>query len=85
MPTPPNAVTFRLHELMAERTPPVSQRELARVSYVSYPTINAIVHNQTTRVDLGTLDKLSDALTKLLKRHVEPGELLAKPRGRRRS
>ena len=51
----------------------MSQSELSRRSGVSLTTINAMVNNKTTRVDLETLDKLCKVLNcapgALLKRH----------------
>lgn len=68
---------FRLLELLKAHE--VSQRELERLSGVSLVTINAIANNRTTRVDLATLDAISEAL------HVEPGELLERePKPKRR-
>lgn len=74
------AVRFRLHELLEQRDPPMSQSELARRSTVSLVTINAIANNRTRQVSLETLDKLCAAL------EVDPGELLEREtpkRGRR--
>jgi DNA-binding Xre family transcriptional regulator len=71
-------VRFRLRELLAAHDPPMSQGELARRSEVSLVTVNAIVNNRTTRVDLATLD----ALCRVLK--VEPGALLERVSGKGR-
>src|SRR3954447_16497022 len=76
MQTSPMPVTFRLHELLAERSPAIGQSELARKAKVSFVTVNAIANNRTKRVDLETLDKLCGALAKMLGRRVAPGELL---------
>ncbi len=62
------AARFRLRELLEEKG--MSQSELARRSGVSFQTVNGMVGNRTTRVDLSTLDALSKALG------VEPGDLL---------
>jgi putative transcriptional regulator len=62
------AVQFRLAAVLEAAE--MSQRELAKHSGVSLVTVNAIANNNTTRVDLATLDKLCAALD------VEPGELL---------
>jgi DNA-binding Xre family transcriptional regulator len=71
------AVHFRLKELLEERTPPMSQSELARQSGVSIVTINAIANNRTRQVQLDTLDAIAGVLG------VEPGELLERE-GKRR-
>lgn len=80
-------VRFRLHEVLADATPPLSQSELSRRSGVSLTTINAMVLNKTKQVSLATLDSLCDALGDALQRRVEPGELLEREpepkRGRR--
>ena len=52
----------------------MSQSELSRRSGVSLTTINAMVNNKTTRVDLATLDKLCRVLD------VDPGDLLKRRR-----
>ena len=70
------AVRFRLKELLEEAG--MSQSELARRSGVSYPTVNGMVGNGTTRVDLATLDAISKALG------CEPGDLLERERKRSR-
>lgn len=78
------AVRFRLGELLAElkeSDAEVSQSELSRRSGVSLTTINAMVNNKTTRVDLATIDALCGALD------VTPGDLLQRdvpPAPRRR-
>ena len=76
----PVPLRFRLRELLEEKG--VSQSELARLSGVSFTTINRMAANHTAQVSLGTLDKLSDALG------VGPGELFEREgqprlRGRR--
>jgi DNA-binding Xre family transcriptional regulator len=63
-------VRFRLSEVLAARSEPMSQSELSRRSGVSMTTINAMALNKTKQVSLATLDALSAAL------EVEPGELL---------
>lgn len=67
---------FRLAEILAVCG--MSQRELARLSGVSFVTVNAIHGNRTTRVDLATLDKLAAVLG------VQPGELIVKAPKRRK-
>ena len=76
-------VRFRLDELLSERQPPIGQSELARESGVSFATINGIANNRTGQVSLETLDKLSSALSRLLKRKVEPGELVERARDKK--
>ena len=71
------AVHFRLKELLEERTPPMSQSELARQSGVSIVTINAIANNRTRQVQLDTLDAIAGVLG------VEPGELLEREPAKR--
>ena len=68
---------FRLQELLDAQDPPISQRELARRSGVSGVTINAMANNNTTRVDLSTLDAIAEALG------IEPGELFMREPARR--
>jgi DNA-binding Xre family transcriptional regulator len=63
---------FRLRDVMEGRPAPPNLSELARASGVSYPTVRAIYHNATTRVDLATLDALAQALG------CEPGQLIGK-------
>lgn len=67
---------FRLKELLEEKG--MSQSELARRSGVSFPTVNGMVGNRTTRVDLSTLDALSKVLG------CEPGDLLERDPRRRK-
>ena len=69
---------FRLQEILDSQKPPVSQRELARLSGVSLVTINAICVNRTRQVALDTLDKIAGALG------VEVGELLVRDKKRGR-
>lgn len=71
-------VRFRLHEVLAERQPPMSQSELSRRSGVSLTTINAMMLNKTKQVSLATLDALCSAL------EIEPGALLAREGKRRK-
>lgn len=71
-------VRFRLHEVLAEREPAMSQSELSRRSGVSMTTINSIALNKTKQVSLATLDALCGALG------VEPGELLEREGKRKR-
>ncbi len=68
---------FRLKELLEAAG--MSQSELVRRAKVSYPTVNGMVGNRTTRVDLSTLDALSKVLG------CEPGDLLEREpkKGRR--
>jgi DNA-binding Xre family transcriptional regulator len=65
---------FRLQEILDSQTPPLSQRELARLSGVSLVTINAIANNRTRQVALDTLDKIAAALG------VDAGDLLVRDR-----
>ena len=66
---------FRLKDELRKQDPPMSQRELARRSGVSLVTVNLIANNETTRVDLATLDAFAKVLG------CEPGQLLeTKPR-----
>ena len=72
------AVMFRLHELLKKAG--MSQGELSRRSDLSMSTVNRIATNKTERVDLATLDKMSEVLG------CEPGDLLKREgkRGKRR-
>lgn len=70
------AARFRLKDLLEEKG--MSQSELARRSGVSFQTVNALVGNRTTRVDLSTLDAISRVLG------CEPGELLEREPKRKR-
>ena len=73
------AVQFRLDKLLEERKKtgdPITQSELARLSDVTFATVNAIANNRTRQVHLDTLDKLCKAL------RVEPGALFEQKRGR---
>lgn len=76
----PMTVRFRLDKLLAEQVPPISQLEVARRSGLSQVTVNGIAKNRTGQVSLDTLDKLCAALTKLVGRKVEPGDLLERGR-----
>jgi len=49
---------------------------LARLSGVTFATVNAIANNRTRQAHLDTLDTLCSALK------CEPGELLERKRGR---
>ena len=53
-------LTNRLSRLLGERRLSIS--EAARQSGVSYKTVFDLFHDRTTRVDLGTIDKLCRAL-----------------------
>lgn len=67
---------FTLQGLLESREPAVSQSELSRTSGVSLTTINRMANNLTAQVSLKTLDALSQALTELLRRPIEPGDLI---------
>ncbi len=70
-------------EILGERgSEPIGQSELARESGVSFATANAIANNRTAQVSLGTLDKLSAGLTRLLGREVPPGDLIERATGK---
>lgn len=69
-------VRFRLREILEDRD--MSQSELARLTGVSFVTINRMCMNATEGVTLKTVD----ALVKALK--IEPGELLEYAPDRRR-
>jgi DNA-binding Xre family transcriptional regulator len=79
--SPSMPVRFRLQALLDEQNPPITQTAVARASGVSQVTVNAIARNRTEQVSLSTLDKLCAGLSKLLRRRVEPGELLVRGRG----
>ncbi|MDB4876473.1 MAG: Cro/C1-type DNA-binding domain [Gemmatimonadetes bacterium] len=64
------ASRFRLKELLETHDPPISQSELARLSGVSFMTVNGIVNNRTKQVSLNTLDALSRPLG------CKPGDLI---------
>ena len=66
---------FRLEDVLGST---MSQRELARLSGVSFPTVNRLYNNKATRVDLETLDRLSAVLG------CKPGDLLERKPERRR-
>jgi putative transcriptional regulator len=70
------AARFRLKELLEERG--LNQSELARRSGVSFQTINSLVGNKSTRVDLATLDAISKVLG------CEPGDLLERESKKKR-
>ncbi len=61
------ATRFRVEEELGER---MTQNELARLAAVHYVTVNRLCRNATTRVDLDTLDRVSEVLG------CEPGDLL---------
>lgn len=63
---------FRLREAIEVRKDPPSLSQLAKDAGLSYPTVHGVYHNDTTRVDLATLDALARALG------CEPGELIGK-------
>jgi DNA-binding Xre family transcriptional regulator len=67
---------FRLRELLDKLG--VSQTELARLSGVSFATINRLCTNATAMVYLETLDKIAGDLK------VEPGELIVREKRIRR-
>ncbi len=67
---------FRLRDILEKRG--LSQSELARLSGVSFATINRMCTNATGSVSLETLDKLADALG------VDPGDLIVKEKGKRK-
>jgi DNA-binding Xre family transcriptional regulator len=71
-------VRFRLQELLDDRDPPMSQSELARLSGISFATINNIANNRTAQVSLKTLGDLASVL------RVEPGDLVVADRKPRR-
>jgi DNA-binding Xre family transcriptional regulator len=73
------AVLFRLDKLLEERKQqgdPITQSELARLSDVTFATVNAIANNRTRQVHLDTIDKLCKVL------RVTPGELFEQKRSR---
>lgn len=51
---------FNLRELAAKKE--YSLYHIAKVTNISYPTLHKIANNQTTRVDLETLEKLCNWL-----------------------
>jgi DNA-binding Xre family transcriptional regulator len=67
---------FRLAEVLAQKG--ISQSELARTSGVGLRTVARLCRNETAQVALATLDAIADALG------VEPGELIARDRTKRR-
>lgn len=74
-------VRFRLAALLEEAG--VSQRVLAARSGVSPTTINRMANNLTSQVSLGTIDRLSRALSKLLGREITPGDMFERHPARR--
>ena len=54
----------------------MTQSELSRRSGVSLTTINRMANNLTGQVSLKTLDSLARALSELLGKPVEPGDLI---------
>ena len=70
-------VRFRLRRLLAKAG--MSQGELSRRSGVSLSTVNRVATNNTTRVDLDTLDRLSEALG------CEPGDLIRRKKSKKRT
>lgn len=69
---------FRLREALEALENPPSLMQLAKDAGLSYPTVHGIYHNDTTRVDLATLDALARALG------CEPGELIGQAKRRKR-
>ena len=61
-------VKFRLREILAEKG--ISQTEAAKLSGVSFATVNRMCTNATRRVDLDVLGKLAKAL------QVRPGAIV---------
>jgi DNA-binding Xre family transcriptional regulator len=68
-------VTFRLRQLLDERG--VSQSDAARMSGVSFATINRMCTNATHQVSLDVIGRLCAAF------EAEPGELFARDISRR--
>ena len=68
------AAEFCLDALLQEAG--LSQRELAARSGVSPTTVNRMAKRLTGRVDLDTLDSLSSVLSDVLRRRIEPGDLI---------
>lgn len=73
---------FRLREVL-ERAG-VSQTEIAREAGISFATVNRLCTNATEQVSLKTLDGLAAALSRVLGRRVEPGELIERTPEKRR-
>ena len=71
------AIRLRVRELRAAKA--MSQEQLARAAKVRTATLTQIENARTTRVDLGVLERLADALG------VDPGFLIERTRARRRS
>lgn len=65
-------VRFTLRELLEKRG--ISQTDAARLSGVSFATINRMCTNATRQVSLDVLDQLAKFL------RVDPGDLLASKR-----
>ena len=63
------ATRFRVEEELGDR---MTQNELARLADVHYVTVNRLCRNATARVDLETLDRVSEVLG------CEPGDLLVR-------
>jgi len=63
-------IKFRLDEIMKERR--LKYREVADGAGLALSVIYNIRKNKSTRIDLETLDRLSDFLS------IEPGELITK-------
>ena len=66
---------FGLRELLDKKR--ISQTELARISGVSFATVNRMCTNATSQVSLSTLDAIAAALG------VEPGELIVRTKAKR--
>ena len=67
---------FRLREVLEKRQ--MTQTEIARLSKISFATINRMCTNATSQVSLATLDAIAEALG------VEPGELIAREKRNKR-
>ena len=63
------ATRFCVEEELGDR---MTQNELARLADVHYVTVNRLCRNATTRVDLETLDRVSEVLG------CAPGDLLVR-------
>ena len=50
---------FRLREVLEQREEPLSLLQLAKRAGLSYGTVHAIYRNNTTRVDLASLDAIA--------------------------
>ena len=62
-------IRFRVAELLDERH--MTQTELQLATQLAYSTISDFYHNKVRRIDIGTLEKLCDALA------CSPGDILA--------